>query len=85
VRPGWSSTPAGPHPPLRRLFAPPDLVAAVRDLLTARGLHPDLPPVTGRKGMALGAAGKLLRARGIVPAVDYTCIDRPNAPDPDER
>jgi CubicO group peptidase (beta-lactamase class C family) len=44
--------------------------------LRERGLDPDLPPSTGRAGMAVGAAGSLLRAFGILPASDTTAIDR---------
>lgn len=66
-------------------YDPDQLVVDVRELLKARGLHPELPPGTGRMGMAAGATGMLLRAFGILPAADYTTIDRLNAPNPDER
>jgi hypothetical protein len=58
------------------------LVREVADLLRERGLAPD---ATGYMGMATGAAGKLLRAFGIVPAMDYRALDRLNAPDPETR
>ena len=45
------------------------LTQEVIDLLQAHGLHPD---TTGRAGMAVGSAGRLLRALGIVPAGDHT-------------
>lgn len=57
-------------------YSPDQLIADVRDLLQERGLHPELPPGTGRLGMAAGASGMLLRAFGIVPAGDYTPTDR---------
>lgn len=63
-------------------YDPNQLVRDVADLLRAHGLNPD---ATGYMGMATGAAGKLLRAYGIVPAGDYTSIDRLNAPDPETR
>lgn len=66
-------------------YDPNQLVADVQRLLSELGLHPELPAGTGRAGMAAGAAGMLLRAFGILPAGDYTAIDRPNAPDPDSR
>jgi hypothetical protein len=66
-------------------YDPDQLVADVAELLTQRGLYPDLPPGTGRAGMAAGAAGGLLRAFGILPAGNHTAIDRRNAPDPDSR
>lgn len=66
-------------------YDPNQLVADVRELLRERGLHPELPPNTGRAGMAAGAAGTLLRAFGILPAGDYTTIDRVSAPDPESR
>lgn len=61
------------------------LLMEVRELLQARGLHPDLPEGSGRHGMATGAAGALLRAFGILPTSDWQVRDRVNAPDPDER
>jgi hypothetical protein len=66
-------------------YDPDQLIAEIHDLLRQRGLHPELPPGTGRVGMAAGAAGKLLRAFGILPAWDYTAIDRLNSSDPDSR
>jgi hypothetical protein len=66
-------------------YDPAQLIVDVRGLLEAHGLHPELPPGTGRMGMAAGAAGMLLRAFGILPAAPITTIDRSNAPDPDER
>jgi hypothetical protein len=66
-------------------FDPDEVVTAVHALLVERGLHPDLPSDTGRRPMAGAAAGMLLRAFGIVPAGDYSVIDRLNAPDPDSR
>jgi hypothetical protein len=66
-------------------FSPHRLVADVLELLRAQGLHPEIPAGTDRVGMAAGAAGTLLRACGILPAGDYTCIDRVNAPDPESR
>lgn len=66
-------------------YDPTRLVAEVCELLTDRGLHPDIPPGTGRAGMAAGAAGQLLRALGILPAGGAESIDRLNAPDPDSR
>lgn len=66
-------------------YDPDKLLADVQGLLRERGLHPELPPGTGRTGMAHGASGMLLRAFGILPAGDYTSIDRLNAPDPDTR
>lgn len=67
------------------VFDPDYVVEAVREFLTSRGLHPDLPADTGRSPMATTAAGMLLRAFGIVPGADYNVIDRHNAPDPHER
>ncbi|HKT01330.1 MAG TPA: hypothetical protein VJT31_17535 [Rugosimonospora sp.] len=64
---------------------PDQLVADVYALLESKGLHPDLPPGTGRYPMAAGAAGQLLRAFGILPAGDHTTVDRVNAPDPQSR
>lgn len=66
-------------------YDPGQLIVDVCELLEARGLHPDIPPGTGRAGMAAGASGQLLRALGILPAGDYRMIDRLNAPDPDSR
>ena len=66
-------------------YDPNQLVVDVRNLLRERGLHPELPEGTGRAGMALGATGMLLRAFGILPAGDYTTIDRINATDPEDR
>jgi hypothetical protein len=66
-------------------YDPDQLIVEVRELLEARGLHPQLPPGTGRVGMAAGASGMLLRAFGLLPAAPITTIDRINAPDPDER
>lgn len=66
-------------------YNPDQLVGEVQDLLRERGLNPDLPPHTGRAGMATGAAGQLLRAFGILPATDHTAIDRLNASDTDSR
>ena len=63
-------------------YDPNKLVGDVAAVLESHGLHPD---VTSRAGMAAGATGMLLRAFGIVPACDYTSIDRLNAPDPDSR
>lgn len=67
------------------VFDPDEVVEAVRELLTSRGLHPDLPANSGRRPMAAAAAGLILRAFGIVPAGDYTLIDRHNAPDANDR
>jgi hypothetical protein len=67
------------------MYDPDKLIGEIQDLLYERGLNPDLPPRTGRVGMAAGASGMLLRAFGILPAGDYTTIDRLNAPDPDSR
>jgi hypothetical protein len=66
-------------------YDPGRLLEDVARLLRDQGLHPHLPPGTGRTGMATGAAGMLLRAFGILPAGDVTSIDRVNAPDPDSR
>lgn len=66
-------------------YDPDRLTTEVMGLLRQRGLNPELPPDTGRHGMALGASGMLLRAFGILPAGDYTSWDRPNAPDPESR
>jgi hypothetical protein len=66
-------------------YDPDRLIGEVMDLLRHRGLHPALPPGTGRLAMATGASGKLLRAFGIVPAGDFTVIDRLDAPDPESR
>jgi hypothetical protein len=66
-------------------FDPDLLVVQVRALLRERRANSDLPPGTGRGGMAVGAAGMMLRALGILPAGDYTTIDRRNAPDPESR
>ena len=63
-------------------YDPNQLVVEVGELLRQRGLAPDSK---GRAGMAAGGAGMLLRAFGILPATDYTTIDRHNAHDPDER
>lgn len=63
-------------------YDPDQLVIDVEHLLRSRGLNPDAGT---RRGMASGAAGSLLRAFGILPAADYSKIDRLNAPDPDER
>lgn len=63
-------------------YDPNHLVREIRDLLMERGLHPN---ATGHLGMALGAAGTLLRAFGIVPSSDFTTVDRINAPDPQDR
>jgi len=63
-------------------FDPNRLVVEVEDLLRRHGLSPDSQ---GRTGMAVGAAGTLLRAFGILPASDHDVIDRPNAPDADDR
>ncbi|MEN3308810.1 MAG: hypothetical protein V7603_5012 [Micromonosporaceae bacterium] len=60
-------------------YDPDKLVADVRALLYAHGLDPQLPPGTGRAGMASGAAGMLLRAFGILPAADQGLyFDRTN-------
>ena len=67
------------------VFDPDDVVEAVHEFLTSRGLHPNLPAGTGRRPMATVAAGMLLRALGIVPGGDYKEIDRHNAPDPHDR
>lgn len=48
-------------------FDPYQLIKEVKELLEAHGLHPELPPGTGRLSMATGASGALLRAFGIVP------------------
>lgn len=64
-------------------YDPNNLVGEIQDLLRERGLDPDLPPDTGRAGMATGAAGMLLRALGILPASDYSTIDRLDSLDPD--
>ena len=61
---------------------PAQLVNDVEQILRRRGLHPDAP---GRAGMAVGAAGQLLRAFNILPGVDHTTIDRHNAPDAESR
>lgn len=66
-------------------YDPNYLVGEIEDLLRAKGLDPDVPPATGRVGMATSAAGLLLRAFGILPASDYTSIDRTSASDPDSR
>lgn len=66
-------------------YDPNQLVGEIQDLLRERGLNPDIPPDTGRAGMATSAAGMLLRAFGILPATDHTTIDRLNTPDPDTR
>ena len=63
-------------------YDPNQLVTDVVSLLRQRGLDPD---ADGRPGTATGAAGTLLRALGILPAGDYTMIDRRNAPDSDDR
>lgn len=63
-------------------YDPNHLISDVRELLNKKGLHPN---ATGHLGMALGGAGMLLRAFGIVPNSDFTSIDRINAPDPDDR
>lgn len=51
-------------------YDPDQLLRDVAELLRARGLNPELPPYTGRVGMAAGAAGQMLRAFGILPAAD---------------
>jgi hypothetical protein len=63
-------------------YDPNRLVVEVEELLHRHGLSPDQQ---GRAGMAVGAAGTLLRALGILPAGDHRTIDRPNAPDADDR
>lgn len=62
-------------------YDPNILVRDVANFLESRGLNPQIPPGTGRAGMAMGAAGMLLRAFGIVPAGDWRVRDRVNAPD----
>jgi hypothetical protein len=63
-------------------YNPEQLVVEVQAFLLRKGLHPD---ATGRGGMAGGAAGQLLRAFNILPAMDHTTIDRHNALDPESR
>lgn len=63
-------------------YDPNQLVREIREFLTDKGLHPD---ATGHLGMAVGGAGMLLRAFGIVPSSDFTTVDRINAPDPEDR
>ena len=63
-------------------YDPNVLALDLQEFLRQKGLHPD---ATGRTGMVTAAAGQLLRAFGIVPAADYTTIDRRNAPDADSR
>jgi hypothetical protein len=63
-------------------YDPNQLVVDVEDLLRRRGLSPDSH---GRRGMAVGASGALLRAFGILPAGSSQLIDRLNARDVDER
>lgn len=64
---------------------PNQLVQDVAELLRQQGLHPELPPGTGRLGMATGAAGMLLRAFGILPAANWRVRDQVNCPDPESR
>jgi hypothetical protein len=59
-------------------YDPNQLMVDVEHLLRERGLHPD---AAGRAGLAVGGAGSLLRAFGILPAGDVRMIDRRNAPD----
>jgi hypothetical protein len=66
-------------------YDPNLLTCEIQDLLRARGLQPDLPYGSGRAGIAQGATGTLLRAFGILPAGGPTTIDRPNAPDAEDR
>ena len=66
-------------------YDPNRLVRDIAALLEAKGLHPELPPGTGRLGSASGAAGALLRAFGILPLGGVEAIDRPNATDPESR
>ena len=63
-------------------YDPNHLIDDVREFLVRKGLHPD---ASGHLGMALGGAGMLLRAFGIVPASSFTSVDRVNAPDPEDR
>ena len=64
---------------------PNRLLLDIEELLRQRGLHPELPPGSGRAGTATAATGMLLRAFGILPAGDHTTIDRVDAPDPESR
>jgi hypothetical protein len=63
-------------------YDPNQLVYDVQELLRSKGLHPD---ATDRMGAAGANASWLLRAFGILPACNYTAIDRPNALDPESR
>jgi hypothetical protein len=66
-------------------YDPNLLVRDIAALLESKGFHPELPPGTGRIGMATGAAGALLRAFGVLPLGGVEAIDRTNAPDPESR
>lgn len=61
-------------------YDPGVLVREVEQLLRDRGLRLNL---TGRVGMAHGAAGMMLRAFGVVPSTGYTGLDRIHASYPD--
>jgi hypothetical protein len=63
-------------------YDPNQLVADVRNLLQSKGLRPN---ATGHLGVAIGAAGTLLRAFGIAPLGGITTIDRHESHDSDTR
>lgn len=64
-------------------YDPDQLLRDVIELLRGRGLNPELPPYSGRVGMAAGAAGQMLRAFGILPVADP--YDQYNRSDPESR